>query len=42
LLGKGIPGYINRIANIVSFFMDIEDFVRMKPYDSKFEVSFKN
>lgn len=42
LLGKGIPGYINRMASIGSFFMDIDDFVRMRPYDSKYETSLKN
>jgi hypothetical protein len=36
LLGKGIPGYVNRMASIGSFFMDIDDFIRMRPYDAKY------
>jgi hypothetical protein len=36
LLGEEIPGYINRMAKIGSFFLDIDDFVRMRPYDSKY------
>ena len=39
LLDKGIPGYINRIASIGSFFMDIDDFIRMKPHDAKYQNS---
>lgn len=41
LLGKGVPGYVNRMAGIGSVFLDIDDFVRMRPYDPKYEVSRK-
>jgi hypothetical protein len=41
LLGKKIPGYVNRMANIGKVFLEVDDFIRMRPYDSKFEVSAK-
>ena len=40
-MGKGIPGYINRMAFLGSVLLDIDDFVRMRPYDDKFEVKMK-
>lgn len=41
LLGKKIPGYVNRMASLGSVFLDIDDFIRMRPYDGKYETKLK-
>jgi len=33
VLHKEIPGWINRMANIGKVFVEIDDFIRMRPYD---------
>jgi hypothetical protein len=39
VLHKPIPGWVNRMANIGKFVMEIQDFIGMKPYDLKYEVN---
>ena len=39
LLHKPIPGWVNRMANIGKFFIEINDFFGMRPYDPRYETS---
>lgn len=39
ILHKKIPGYVNRLANMAKVFYEIDDFLRMRPYNEKYEVS---
>lgn len=41
ILHKKIPGYVNRLANLAKVFYEIDDFIRMRPYNPKYEVSAK-
>ena len=38
---KPIPGFVNRMANAGKFFIESADFLMMKPFDPKYEVSAK-
>lgn len=41
ILHQKIPGYVNRLANMGKVFVEIDDFIRMRPYNEKYEASAK-